>query len=200
MNTPPAHIHLKPNTIPYACHSLISVPHHWKTTIKNSIDTDTEKGIIVLPQLELLLNGQVQWFLKGTCTISWRNPPSSDNLPTFFSSSTKCQETVIDAADRYHTIPLHPDSQPRTTFFSEWDQFHYLQMSLDFIATGDVYTPRFDYIIADISRKARITDDILLYSNSTEQAFYDTLDFLTTCNNHSIVTNKNKFQFCQDTV
>ena len=107
---------------------------------------------------------------------------------------------VWHPVDRYHTIPLHPDSQPRTTLFSGWEQFHYLQMSLDFIATGDVYTPRFDYIIADISRKARITDDTLLYSNSTEQAFYDTLDFLTTCNNHSIVTNKNKFQFCQDTV
>ena len=46
MDTPPVCIHLKPDVLPYAQHSMIPVPHHWKTAIRNSIHADIEKKII----------------------------------------------------------------------------------------------------------------------------------------------------------
>ena len=42
MAAPPVHIHLKP----YARHSLIPVPYHWKTQVKAALDCDVERGII----------------------------------------------------------------------------------------------------------------------------------------------------------
>ena len=46
MKTTPGHIHLKPNAIPHTRHSPIPVPHHWKNTIKASLDLDIQRGII----------------------------------------------------------------------------------------------------------------------------------------------------------
>ena len=46
MKTPPAHIHLKLDATPYACHTPIPIPHHWKEQAKASLDADIEKDII----------------------------------------------------------------------------------------------------------------------------------------------------------
>ena len=46
MKTPPARIHLKPDAIPYARHTPIPIPHHWKADIKKGLDDDVKKGII----------------------------------------------------------------------------------------------------------------------------------------------------------
>ena len=46
LSTPPAHIHIKPDAIPYARHVPIPVPHHWKNEIKAGLDRDVERGII----------------------------------------------------------------------------------------------------------------------------------------------------------
>ena len=46
MNTPPAHIYLKPDAVPFTRHSPIPVPDHWKDTIKESLDRDVQQGII----------------------------------------------------------------------------------------------------------------------------------------------------------
>ena len=43
---PHVHIHLKPDAIPYARHSPIPVPYHWKTQVKVALDRDIERGII----------------------------------------------------------------------------------------------------------------------------------------------------------
>ena len=47
MNTPPAHINLKPNNAePYARLTPIPVPYHWKEWAKQGLDWDVERGII----------------------------------------------------------------------------------------------------------------------------------------------------------
>ena len=43
MKTPPAYIHLKGDASPYACHTSIPVPHHWKEQAKASLDADIEQ-------------------------------------------------------------------------------------------------------------------------------------------------------------
>ena len=58
MATVPAHIHLKQNAIPYARHSPIPVPHHWKAEVKCSLDRDVERGIIE----QVPIGTPVEWY------------------------------------------------------------------------------------------------------------------------------------------
>ena len=73
-------------------------------------------------------------------------------------------------------------------------------MPQSYLASGGAYTWRYDEIIKDIPHKVKIVDDTLLYDPSIEGSSYHTFDFLSHCAKNGIVFNKDKFQFCQDTV
>ena len=79
----------------------------------------------------------------------------------------------------YHSIPLDEESQPLTTFITEWGCFMYLRMPQGYVALGDTYTRRYDEIIKDIPRKIKVVDDTLLYDKTIKDAFYHTLDYLS---------------------
>ena len=76
----------------------------------------------------------------------------------------------------------------------------YLRMPQGYLASGDAYTRRYDEVIKDVPCKAKIVDDTLLYDSNIEGAFFHTFDFLLHCAKNVIVLNREKFQFCQDTV
>ena len=46
ISTPAAHIHLKPDATPYARHTPIPIPFHWKADVKANLDADVARGII----------------------------------------------------------------------------------------------------------------------------------------------------------
>ena len=48
MSTTPAHIHLQPSAIPYACHTPATVAKHWEDEVKRHLDSDC---VIVLLRL-----------------------------------------------------------------------------------------------------------------------------------------------------
>ena len=89
------------------------------------------------------------------------------------------KKTVLDAVDGYHSIPLDEESQPLTTFITEWGRFMYLRMLQGYVASGDAYTRRYNEIIKDIPRKIKVVDDTLLYDKTIKDAFYHTLDYLS---------------------
>ena len=76
----------------------------------------------------------------------------------------------------------------------------YLRMPQGYLASGDAYTWRYDEAKKDIPRKVKIVDDTLLYNSNIEGAFYHAFNFLLHCAKNRIVLNREKFQFCQDTV
>ena len=65
------------------------------------------------------------------------------------------------------------------------------------MASGDVYTRRYDDIIADFPRKQKIVDDVLLYDHDIETALYHEFDFLVLCYKNGITINPKKFKFCK---
>ena len=69
-----------------------------------------------------------------------------------------------------------------------------------FRASVDGYTRRFDDITVDTPRKTRCIDDTLLWDNTTESAFWHTLDYITHCSKNGIVFNPDKFHFASDEV
>ena len=91
------------------------------------------------------------------------------------------KKTVLNAVNGYHSIPLDSESQPLTTFITEWGRFMYLRMPQGYLASGDTYTCRYDEIIKDTPCKVKIVDNTLLYDSCIEGAFYYTFDFLLQC-------------------
>ena len=108
------------------------------------------------------------------------------------------KKTVLDAVDGYHSVILDEESQPLTTFITEWGRFKYLRIPQCYLASGYAYTRRYE-VIKDIARKIKLVDDTLLY-DTIKESFYHTFDFLTRCGQNGIVLSKEKFQFCKDIV
>ena len=73
----------------------------------------------------------------------------------------KTFKTIIDAVDGFHSVALDKDSQPLTTFITEWGRYMYLRMPQGFLAAGDAYTSCYDVITEAVPRKVKIMDDVL---------------------------------------
>ena len=70
---------------------------------------------------------------RGTVDLQRLNaqsPRETHYYPTPFQLASQVppnvKKSASDAVEEYFTIPLHQDSQPRTTFRGEWGCFHYL--------------------------------------------------------------------------
>ena len=93
---------------------------------------------------------------------------------------TACQipphtkKPILDTVDGYHAIALDKESQPLTTFISEWGRFMHLRLPQGFVASGDAYTHCYDKIIKDVPQKVKIVDDALVYDTIIEQPFFHT--------------------------
>lgn len=215
MNTTKGHIHLKPDAVPFAVHSPIPVPHHEKDTVKAMLDLYVEKGIITpVPHntptvwCALMVLGRKKdgtpritvdfQHLNKQCFRETHHTEPPFHLASRVPPNTK--KTVLDATDSYHSVELDEESQPLTTFITEWGRFMYLRVPQGFFAAGDIFTRRYDDIIKDVDNKVKIVDDTLLHANNIEQSFWDTWDYLTLCAENGITINEEKLQFCLDEV
>ena len=215
MSGPPANIHLNENAVPYARHTPVPIPFHWKPAIKESLDNDVEKTIIT----PVPIGTPVEWCSpmvvvskkngKPRKTVDLQKLNAQCKRETHYSPSpftAACEiprnskKTILDAVDGYHAILLDKESQPLTTFITEWGRYNYLRLPQGYLASGDAYTRRYDEIIKDVPRKKKIIDDVLLHDETIESAFYHTWDYLAICAKNGITINLDKFKFCQDTV
>ena len=212
LSGPPAHVHLKTPAFPRARHCPIPVPFHLKQSVKNALDEDVSRGIIK----PVPLGTPTEWcstmvvtskkdgrprrtvdyqHLNDQCLRETHHQQSPFNLAMQVPSGS--YKTVLDAVDGYHSVLLDEESQPLTTFITEWGRFMYTRMPQGFIAAGDAYTSRYDEIIAEVPRKVKIVDDVLLHDVEIKQAFYHTFDFLSLAHKNGVVLNISKFQFCE---
>ena len=212
LSGPSAHVHLKRSAIPRARHCPIPVPFHLKTAVKSALDEDVSRGIIK----PVPLGTPTEWcstmvvqskkdgrprrtidyqHLNDHCLRETHHQQSPFHLAMQVPAGS--YKTVLDAVDGYHSVLLDEESQPLTTFITEWGRYMYTRMPQGFIAAGDAYTSRYDQIISDVPRKVKIVDDVLLYDSNIETAFYHTFDFLCLAYQNGVVLNITKFQFCQ---
>ena len=201
--------------IPRARHKPIPVPFHLKEATRLGLMKDVERGIIT----PVPIGTPTEWcstmvitvkkdgrprrtvdyqYLNSQCQRKTHHTSSPFHLALQVPPDTK--KTVLEAVDGYHSVPLDAESQPLTTFITEWGRFMYLHMPQGYLASGDAYTRRYDEVIKDVEREVKCVDDVLLYDSGIEEAFYHTFDYLTLCAKNGVVQNRKKFQFCQDTV
>ena len=110
------------------------------------------------------------------------------------------KKTVLDAWNGYHSVPIHEDDRHFTTFITPCGRYRYKTAPQGYIASGDGYTRRYDEIVADIPNKTKCIDDVLLWSDSLEDSFFQTAQWLYTCGENGIILNPDKFIFGEDVV
>ena len=104
-------------------------------------------------------------------------------------------KTVLDAFNGHHQVPLDKESVKLTTFIIEFGRYQYLRVPQGHTLLDDAYTRRYDDIIADIPRKHKITDDVLLHDTGIEGSFWHTFDYLVLCWENGVTNNPGKFRF-----
>ena len=159
----PCKIHMKADAEPHAVHAPIPTPYHMKKQFDDLIDKEVETGILkqagankptpycaqMVPVVTKTkkprktknyrhLNQQVEG-------IPHHTPRPFDvvsNIPS------KTYKTVMDAYSGFNQIALDEDSVELTTFICEKGRFQSLRAPQGFIGSGDMYTRRYDDIIA----------------------------------------------------
>ena len=85
---------------------------------------------------------------------------------------------MLDACSGYHQVPLDKESVKLTTFITECGRYQYPRVPQGHTSSGDAYTRRYDDIIADVLRKHRIADDVLLDDTGIEASLWHAFDYL----------------------
>ena len=201
--------------VPYAVHTPIRVPEHWKEKVKADIDRD-----VILCIIEPVPGTTpTTWCAKMVVTAKKNGQPRrtvdlqhlknatrriTQFTPTPFEivsvTPKNTYRTVLDAWNGYHSLALAENSKDATAFITELGRYRYCRAPMGFHASGDAYTKRFDEITSGFERVARCVDDSLLWDTSIEDSFWHTFEYLKHCSSHGIVFNEDKFIFAEETI
>eukprot|EP00794_Sanderia_malayensis_P020931 gene20931-22985_t len=186
MTGEPMKVEFKDDCKPYAVHTPIPVPHHWKERVKKDLDRDVHLGIIEkVPQCT-----STEWCARMVVTAKKNGDPrrtvdlqqlnkatlrETHHTPTLFdlvsTIPTSTRKTVVDAWNGYHSLALAENAKNAITFITEWGRYRYRRVAMGFHVSGDAYTRRVDDITIDEQRTVRCTDDTLLWGGSIKQSF-----------------------------
>ena len=213
MLTKPAHIHVKEGAVPHVQHTPIPVPLHWKGQVNAALDHLVKKGIT-----RVAIGTPTTWWSQMVITAKKDTTPSRRTVNLQHLNNQCLRETPLSISfsigmpsmteqlqnstrhDGYHAMALDKESQPLTTFITEWGCYMYLHLPQGYLASGGTYTWIYDEVIKNVPRKLKIVDDTLLYDINTEDSFFHTWAYLYLCAIAGIVINDKKFKFCGDTV
>ena len=208
----PHHIHLVDGAIPYACHTPIPIPKHWEADVKRQLDEDVKLGVI----REVPAGIATDWCARMVVVAKKNGTPrrtvdyqelnkrcKRETHHTFApfdmvsSVPLRTYKTVVDAYSGFHQVDLDEESRQLTTFITPWGRYQYCRTPMGHCSAQDAYTKRFDDIIIDVPRKYKCVDDVLLYDDSVDGAFWHTFDFLQLCERNGVTLHPDKFRFCQ---
>ncbi|RLJ22718.1 hypothetical protein DJ031_00320, partial [bacterium endosymbiont of Escarpia laminata] len=215
MSGPPLQLMIDPDAKPFACHSPIPVPLHWRADVKAGLDRDVLLGVIE----PVPVGEPVTWCHRMVVCAKKDGKPrrtvdfqplnkyatreTHHTQPPFHQARSVPQctkKTVFDAWNGYHNVPLREEDRPLTTFITPWGRYRYMTAPQGYIASGDGYTRRFDEIVSSFPNKTKCIDDTILWSNDITAAFHQAVKWLDICGNHGITLNPSKFVFAQNTV
>lgn len=215
MDGPPMRFMIDPHATATAHHSPIPVPIHWQDKVKAGLDRDVRLGVIE----PVPIGEPVTWCHRMViCAKKNGTPRRTIDLQPLNAFATRethhtqspfhqarsipqgKKKTVFDAWNGYHSVPLHPNDRHYTTFITPWGRYRYCTAPQGYIASGDGYTRRYDEVVSSVPNKTKCIDDTLLWSNTTEESFFQAANWLDICGKHGITLNPEKFQFAEDDV
>ena len=215
MSGPPLKLMIDPEATPFAYHSPIPVPLHWRADVKAGLDRDVLLGVIE----PVPVGKPVTWCHRMVVCAKKDGKPrrtvdfqrlnkhatreTHHRQPPFHQARSVPQHTkksVFDAWNGYHSVALCKEDRALTTFITPWGRYRYMTAPQGYIASGDGYTRRFDEIASDVPNKTKCIDDTIMWSDSITAAFHQAVEWLHLCGNNGITLNPSTFVFAQDNV
>lgn len=132
--------------------------------------------------------------LNAHATSETHHTPSPFHQACSVHNSKK--KTALDAWNDYHSVPIRQQDRHLTTFIT----YRHKTAPHGYIASGDGYTRRYDDLVSDNPNKTKCIDDVLLWSDSIEESFFQVENWLDLCGRNGITLNPQKFTFVEDTV
>ena len=213
--SPPINLHIDPTAKPVAIHKARPVPIHWREQVKRELERDVKIGVLERVPIgeptdwcsPMVICPKTNGDPRRTVDLQALNKvavrqthPAEAPFHQALAVPKNTIKTVLDAWQGYHSVPIAEEDRHFTTFLTPWGRFRYRTCPQGFIASGDGYNARYDHIVRDFENKTKCIDDTLLWSDSIEQSFFRTCEYLTLCSNAGIIFNKKKFQFGQEEV
>ena len=209
--SPPLELHLDTKARPVACHRASPVPIHYQNQVKADIDRDVRLGVLE----PVPIGTPTTWISRMVIQAKKSGKPrrtvdlqpvnrhclrQTHPVKSPFHQATAVPpntvRTTMDAWNGYHSVPLKEEDRHVTTFLTPWGRYRYNTAPQGFIAAGDVYCQRYDFITRDFGEDfERCVDDTILWSNSIEENFYRTCEYLSLVGAHGITINPDKFNF-----
>ena len=214
MKTEPIKIHIDPDAVPKPVYTAATVPIHLREPVSIQLKEDLAKGVIeeVRPGVPTVWQARMQVVIKPDGSprraIDYRGLNKHCQRETHHVIPPYKQarlvpaggfRTVTDCRNGYHSCPLDEKDRPYTTFITEDGRFQYRVAPQGFVASGDGYNQRYDNIIAEVPRKTKCVDDVLMWDDneSIKQHWWRVIDYLILVGSNGIILNPKKFQFCQ---
>ena len=215
INGPPMKLMVDPSAEPVAHHTPIPVPIHWREAVKAGLDRDVSLGVIE----PVPIGDPVTWCHRMVVCAKKNGEPrrtvdlqplnahavrETHHTPSPFLQARSVPhnkvKTVLDAWNGYHSVPIREEDRHLTTFITPWGRYRYRTAPQGYIASGDGYTRRYDELVADKRDKTKCIDDVLLWADSIEKSFHQTVEWLDLCGRNGITLNPEKFAFAEETV
>ena len=210
----PIRIHLDPNAIPKPAFTAATVPIHLRKAVSEQLQEDVAKKIIEPVKSGVPTVWQARMHVVAKPDGTPRRVVNYQHMNKYCLRETQHvvppykqarlvppggYRTVTDAKDGYHSVPLAEEDRHLTTFITEEGRFQYRVAPQGYLASGDGYNQRYDNIIADVPRKTKCVDDVLMWDDdeSLEAHWWRVIDFLTLVGSNGVTLNPKKFQFCQ---
>ena len=211
MKGDPIKIHIDPEAIPKPVYTASTVPIHWREEIHEQLNQDVALGIIEPVPAGVPTTWQSRMHVvakhDGTPrrTVDLRalnihcKRESQHVVPPYKQARSVPNgvfKTVTDCWNGYHSCPLAEEDRHLTTFITEWGRYRYCAAPQGFKAAGDGYNQRYDNLIADIARKSKCVDDVIIWDENLEKHWWRIIDYLILVGTNGIILNPQKFQFC----
>ena len=212
MKCDPIKIHIDPEAIPKPVYTAATVPIHWREEVQAQLNQDVALGIIEPVPSGVPTTWQARMHVVAKHDGTPRRTVDLRVLNTHCKRETQHVvppykqarsvpaggfKTVTDCWNGYHSCPLAEEDRHLTTFITEWGRYRYCAAPQGFMAAGDGYNQRYDNLIADIARKSKCVDDVIIWDETLEEHWWRIIDYLILVGTNGIILNPKKFQFCQ---
>ena len=213
----PITLHVDKNATPTAHHTPCVLPIHWRDKIKEGLDNDEKLGVIEkvpdgvpttwLHRMVVVAkpNGEPRRTVDLSPLNKFCKRETHVTVPPFRQARlvpAQTWKTVTDAWSGYHSALIREEDRHYTTFITDWGRYRYRVAPQGYVSSNDGYCKRYDKIIEPVERKAKVTDDTIMWDSDQEleNHWWRVFDYLTLVGKNGIVLNGDKFQFCEKVV
>ena len=211
----PICLHVDPGATPAAHHTPCVLPVHWRDKVKAALDDDESLGVIErvpdgipttwLHRMVVVAkhNGEPRRTVDLSPLNKYCKRETHVTVPPFRQARlipANTWKTVTDAWSGYHSALIREEDRHLTTFITEWGRYRYRVAPQGYVSSNDGYSKRYDEIIEPVLRKAKVTDDTVMWDRDLEEHWWRVIDFLEIVGRNGIILNGDKFQFCDRTV